>query len=200
MRGKRTTGVLGEGDRFPQSWIDLDWASSLQTNAYLGNHFRVRLTGNCTLLPPYEPFDGQRILWRFEQDATGGRTVTLNSSGFVSFLATGAGLVRSKAGSISYVEAVYDGAEEKWEVLPLTPAYSLRKVGVATLVGGTVTVSDTEVTANSLIMVTPQENATGGTINSGRVRVSSRTAGTEFVLTSSSLADDADVGYMVYEP
>lgn len=74
--------------------------------------------------------------------------------------------------------------------------YSFRKAGIATMVAGTVTVSDTGVTANSLILVTPQEN---GAAN-GSVRVASRVPGLEFVISSSNVLDDADVGYMILEP
>lgn len=69
------------------------------------------------------------------------------------------------------------------------------KIGTATLVGGTVTVSNTSVTANSLIFLTSQ--ADGGT--PGFVRVTAKTASTSFVITSSDVADTSTVAWMIVE-
>jgi hypothetical protein len=68
--------------------------------------------------------------------------------------------------------------------------------GVATLVSGTVTVSNTSITANSRIIITAQEN---GTLT-GFIRVSARTVGTDFTISSSVLTDTADVAYQIIEP
>lgn len=65
-------------------------------------------------------------------------------------------------------------------------------VGTATLVSGTVTVSTTAVTANSIIIVTSQS---GSTVAS--YRISARTAGTSFVITSSSAGDTNSVGWFI---
>jgi hypothetical protein len=70
------------------------------------------------------------------------------------------------------------------------------KQGTAVLVAGTVTVADTAVTANSRIFLTSQLD--GGT--PGFLRVSSRTAGTSFVITSGNAADTSTVAYEIFEP
>lgn len=70
------------------------------------------------------------------------------------------------------------------------------KQGVATLVAGAVTVSNTSVTANSRIFLTSQED--GGT--PGFLRVSGRTAGTSFTITSGSATDSSVVAYEIFEP
>jgi hypothetical protein len=70
------------------------------------------------------------------------------------------------------------------------------KMGTATLVGGAATVSNTSVTATSRIYLTSQVD--GGT--PGFLRVSTRTAGTSFVITSSSGTDTSTVAYMLVEP
>ncbi len=70
------------------------------------------------------------------------------------------------------------------------------KMGTATLVGGTVVVSTTAVTASSRIFLTAQN--TGGT--PGALRVSARTAGTSFTITSSSAADTSTVAWLIMEP
>ncbi|MFE9003093.1 hypothetical protein ACFYOY_13270 [Streptomyces sp. NPDC007875] len=70
------------------------------------------------------------------------------------------------------------------------------KMGRATLVAGAATVSTTAVTASSEIFLTNQ--ALGGT--AGFLRVSARTAGTSFTITSSSGTDTSTVAWMIVEP
>lgn len=70
------------------------------------------------------------------------------------------------------------------------------RMGVATLVAGTVTVANTSVTANSRIFLTSQVD--GGT--PGWLRVSARTAATSFTITSSSATDTSTVAYLIVEP
>ena len=69
------------------------------------------------------------------------------------------------------------------------------KQGVATLVAGTVTVSNTTITTSSRIFLTAQDNNT-----TGALRVSARTAGTSFVITSSNATDTGVVAYEIFEP
>lgn len=69
------------------------------------------------------------------------------------------------------------------------------KIGTAVLVGGTVTVANTSVTANSRIFLT--SNTDGGT--PGFLRVSTKTVGTSFVITSSSGTDTSTVAWMIIE-
>lgn len=70
------------------------------------------------------------------------------------------------------------------------------KQGTAVLVGGTVTVSNTSVTANSRIFLTSQVD--GGTPDS--VRISARSAGTSFTITSKSGTDTSTIAYEIFEP
>lgn len=72
------------------------------------------------------------------------------------------------------------------------------KQGTATLAAGTVTVSNTSVTANSRIFLTAQSSGASGT--PGALRVSARTAGTSFTITSSSTTDTSLVAYQIFEP
>jgi len=70
------------------------------------------------------------------------------------------------------------------------------KMGVSTLVAGTVTVSTTAVTASSRIFLTSQSD--GGT--PGFQRITARTAATSFVITSSNGADTSVIAWMIVEP
>lgn len=67
--------------------------------------------------------------------------------------------------------------------------------GTATLAAGTVTVSNVAVQTTSLILLAAQDNNTAGAL-----RVSARTAGTSFVITSSNAADTGSVAWEVTEP
>jgi len=69
------------------------------------------------------------------------------------------------------------------------------KLGTAVLAAGTVTVANTSVTANSQIFLTSQVN--GGT--PGFLRIGAKTAGTSFVITSSSGTDTSTVAWIIVE-
>jgi hypothetical protein len=69
------------------------------------------------------------------------------------------------------------------------------KQGVATLAAGTVTVANTNVTASSRILLTGQDNNVVGAL-----RVSARTAGTGFTITSSVGTDSGVVAWFISEP
>ena len=70
------------------------------------------------------------------------------------------------------------------------------KQGTAVLVAGSAVVANTSVGANSRIFLTSQVD--GGT--PGFVRVSTRTAGTSFTITSSSGTDTSTIGWEIFEP
>jgi hypothetical protein len=69
------------------------------------------------------------------------------------------------------------------------------KQGVSTLVGGTILVANTSVTAASRIHLTAQDNN-----STGALRVSARVVGTSFTITSSNAADTGVVGWEIFEP
>lgn len=69
------------------------------------------------------------------------------------------------------------------------------RMGVATLVGGAVVVTNTSVTANTRIFLTSQVD--GGT--PGFLRVSTRTNATSFTITSSNVADTSTVAWILIE-
>lgn len=71
-----------------------------------------------------------------------------------------------------------------------------KRMGVATLVAGTIVVSNTSVTANSRIFLTTQ--TPGGT--AGFLVVSARTAGTSFTILSSNALDTSVVAWEIKEP
>lgn len=72
------------------------------------------------------------------------------------------------------------------------------KQGVATLVGGTVTVSNTSITANSRIFLTAQSLGTVTTPKA--LAVTARSVGTSFTITSADATDTSVVAYEIFEP
>jgi len=70
--------------------------------------------------------------------------------------------------------------------------------GSATLAAGTIVVASTYVTANSNIFL--QTQGTIGAANSGNVRVSATTPGTNFTITSTDNADTSIVRWLIINP
>lgn len=69
-------------------------------------------------------------------------------------------------------------------------------MGVATLAAGTATVANAKVTANSRIFLTAQTSGTAP----GALRISARTPGTAFTITSTSATDTSQVAWFIIEP
>ena len=113
--------------------------------------------------------------------------VTFDNSARVGIATTTPGNRLDVAGSIASV-TVGHGLKIK--------EGSNAKMGVATLVAGTVTVSNTSVTASSRIFLTSQDG--GG--NVGFVYVSAKTAATSFVITSSNILDTSSIAWLIIEP
>lgn len=69
------------------------------------------------------------------------------------------------------------------------------RIGTVALVAGSATVANTSVTANSRIFLTSQTD--GGTL--GFLRITAKTIGTSFVITSSNPLDTSTVAWMIVE-
>jgi hypothetical protein len=98
-------------------------AATIATNAALGNHFRVTLVGNRTLGNPTNGVDGQRIIWEFTQDASGNRTLTLDTKFSIPInmpdttLSTG-------PGKTDMMGAIYNAVLDKWIVTGFMKEYA----------------------------------------------------------------------------
>lgn len=73
---------------------------------------------------------------------------------------------------------------------------SNKRMGLATLVGGTVTVSNTTITASTRVFMSRQ--TTGGT--AGHLSLGTVVAGTSFVINSSSGTDTSVIAWLLIEP
>lgn len=88
-------------------------AATIATDASLGSLFRVTLGGNRTLGNPTNPTDGQRATWTFIQDATGVRTITMDTKFAFGTDITGITLT-TNATKRDFLTAIYNSTEDKW--------------------------------------------------------------------------------------
>lgn len=89
----------------------------------------------------------------------------------------------------------HDSGLKGWTAVNLKDG-SNKHMGVATLSGGTVTVSNTSVTASTRIFTSRQ--TTGGTL--GHLSIGTVVASTSFVINSSSATDTSTVAWLLIEP
>ena len=98
-------------------------AATIATDASLGNHFRVTLGGNRTLGNPTNPADGQRATWEVIQDATGSRTLTMDTKfAFGTDIATPITLTTT-ASKRDFITAIYNSTADKWYVVGFVRGY-----------------------------------------------------------------------------
>lgn len=89
----------------------------------------------------------------------------------------------------------HDQGRRGWSRLEVLDG-SNKRMGTAVLVAGSVTVSNTTVTANTRIFTSRQ--AAGGTL--GHLSIGTVVAGTSFVINSSSGTDTSTVAWLLIEP
>jgi len=97
-------------------------AATIATDASLGNHFRVTLGGNRTLGNPTNGTDGQKVLWEIIQDATGSRTLTLDTN-FVLGTDISSTTLTTGANKRDFLGAVYNATAGKWYVIAFVKGY-----------------------------------------------------------------------------
>ena len=96
--------------------IPLTDEATIAVDASKGNLFTVTLGGNRTLGAPTNPTPGQMIVFRFEQDGTGTRTLAYNAAYRFSTdipsptLSTG-------GGDIDYLGFIYHEDDDKWDCI-----------------------------------------------------------------------------------
>lgn len=95
---------------------------AVATDASLGNYFEVACTAAFTLSNPTNATDKQKITWRFEQDATGGRVLTLDTK-FRLGADIAATVLSTAASARDYLSAIYDATDDKWDVVAFVTGY-----------------------------------------------------------------------------
>jgi hypothetical protein len=136
--------------------------------------------------------------WTFGNEAifynnNGQADATISSGGTNGFILPDGSVVSSlvlKAGQLAHCIANVNGTNSLYiYVVTLNAA----KTGTATLVGGTVTVADTKITANSVIRLSSKTRS--GT--PGALFVSAAVVGTSFTISSTSSSDTSTVYYEI---
>lgn len=96
--------------------ISLTDASNISIDVSKGNIFDVTLGGDRTLSNPVNPVDGQKIMLRVRQDATGSRTLSFDAKYRFSTdlpsptLSTG-------ANALDYLGFIYNEADDRWDYI-----------------------------------------------------------------------------------
>lgn len=177
--------------RGSQVWVNNSAVGTGAINLGITRGFTEVLTAGTTGVSSWASSTSPSVagIWKGNRVTTGGSLVADTCYGN-TFLAVGVnGALGTAITDASESEAVSGSnwGRHRWGYGP--------RSGTATLVGGTVTVTDAAITANTIITV--QRVTAGGTI--GDITVT-RTAGTSFTLTSADVADTSTVSYLIYEP
>lgn len=102
--------------------VTLTDAATVATDASQGFHFRVTLGGNRTLGNPTNPTDGQVAWWEIIQDATGSRTLTLDTKWGKGTTITDVTL-STTASKRDFMQAVYNSTADKWYIVRFVRGY-----------------------------------------------------------------------------
>lgn len=116
------TGVIMAQQALIPDPVALTDAATISVDASLGNHFRVTLGGNRTLGNPTNATDGQKLLFEIIQDATGSRTLTLDTkfafgTDITAFTAT------TTASKRDFLGVVYNSTADKFYVIGIQKGY-----------------------------------------------------------------------------
>lgn len=100
----------------------LTYASSVTIDCSEASTFDILLTGNITIGFDFAAYDGQKIMLRLKQDATGSRLVTFDST--VTFSADLTGFTASTlANKTDLVGLIYNLSANKFQVVATNRGY-----------------------------------------------------------------------------
>ncbi len=102
--------------------VSLTDAATIAVDASLGNRFRVTLGGNRTLGNPSNPSDGQQLIFELIQDATGGRTLSLDTA-FALGTDITAVTLSIAANKRDFLTAIYNSTSAKWYIVGFVKGY-----------------------------------------------------------------------------
>lgn len=97
-------------------------AATIATDASLNNSFRVTLGGNRTLGNPTNALDGQSLTWEIIQDATGSRTLALDTK-FALGTDISSVTLTTTADKRDFLHAVYNAGADKFYVRAFVKGY-----------------------------------------------------------------------------
>ncbi|WP_137815076.1 hypothetical protein [Gandjariella thermophila] len=102
--------------------VTLTDAPVITTDASLSNHFRVTLGGNRLLANPTNATDGQKVIWEIIQDATGNRSLSLDSA-FTFGTTIPSFTTTATPNRRDFLGAVYNATTARWYVLAVAKGY-----------------------------------------------------------------------------
>lgn len=106
----------------PDPITTLTDGANIATDCALGPRFRVTLGGNRTLDNPTNPQDGFQYVWEFLQDATGSRTITLDTK-FAFGTDITALTLTTTASKRDFVTAIYNLTADKFYIVGVSKGY-----------------------------------------------------------------------------
>ena len=194
-QGNRFLGVYKEGDAFPAVLIDAGSGQNFIDFRVLVNPATETVTDNSAT--------GENVFVYANSVMRQNRLLVGNSANTQRVNIDPTGILFGLSGDTNVRRVATDvlGTDDDFSIQTAGKGLKIKegtnaKMGLSTLVGGTVVVSTTAVTASSRIFLTCQ--TPGGT--PGFLRVSARTAGTSFTILSSSGTDTSDVAWLIMEP
>lgn len=109
--------VLAGGNQFTGTqavdFVALTDAATIDTDASLGNNFRVTLGGNRVLANPTNLRDGACLNWRIKQDGAGTRTLTYGSK--FKWPGGAAPTLSTAAGAVDIIAGIYVASDDRIE-------------------------------------------------------------------------------------
>lgn len=109
---------------FIESVVTLTDAATIVVDATLGNIFKVTLGGNRTLGNPTGVVDGQKMVFRIRQDATGSRTLAYDTKfRFGTVLTLAAATLSTTAAKTDYIGVIYHATDDKFDVVAFMKGY-----------------------------------------------------------------------------
>lgn len=110
------------GRRVTAAVVTIASGASANTNAALGNHYRLTLGGNSLLMNPTNAVDGQKMTWEITQDNTGSRILTYDSKfAFGSDLTTAT--LSTSGLKTDFLTAIYNSTTDKFYVVGFVKGY-----------------------------------------------------------------------------
>lgn len=110
-------------DYAPAGVVTLTDATTIATDASLGTEFRVTLGGSRTMGNPTNAVDGQRILYRVKQPASGGPWTITWGSNFRFGADLPQPVLTTTAAKQDYIAFVYNGTDTKFDCIGVSRGY-----------------------------------------------------------------------------
>ena len=117
------TGIIRPQHAVVNKVVALTDGANIATDASLGNIFTVTLAGNRTMGNPTNPTDGQTIIYKIKQDATGSRTITWGAN-FRGSTDVALPTLTTTAAYVDYVMFYYNSAVTKWDCLSVNRGFA----------------------------------------------------------------------------